>query len=142
MHITLFDTLDENFMRELFIDGSNRGLLTESNYIDQLTPVLKGQVKYTKLSQRIGLNYRVLIFEKNNFFLSAFNRKLLQLTEAGFAEKFVNEAVKSEKIRDEEEGPFVLTLEHLGVGFKICLLFLLISFIIFILEFVPSIFAQ
>lgn len=127
------------YFNELLLDGSKRGVLIDS---DMLSLVAKdwNRFQYTKLAQRVIFNHKGFLFRSNIFFFDAFNEKLAQLVEAGIAEKFVDEETNSQK--QEESEPVVLTLDHLGVGFKICLLFLAISFGFFLLEFAPSIYRR
>lgn len=76
----------------------------------------------TKLPERVMLNHRSFIFDKNHFLFRAFNRKLLQLVEAGLADKFIADYENDFKLDREPDGePAVL-------------LFLFISLLCFCLE--------
>jgi hypothetical protein len=56
------------------------------------------------------------------------------MIESGLAEKIVNEFSNPYPPLKEDSEPVVLSLHQLGTGFIICLLFLLASFMVFVLE--------
>lgn len=70
-------------------------------------------------------------------YIDTINKKAMQMFEAGL---FVLWFRKSKNLRDfkeqiDEVGPQVLTMDHLGVGFIICLIPLAISTVVFVIEF-------
>lgn len=143
MHVTESDehiielTESPEFVTQFLFDGANRGvLIPDDDIISVMNFGMEGRFKYTKLAERITHNHKGFLLRKNSFFYEAFNRKLEQLVESGIARKLVDQAMNLNEEKESDDGPVVLTLEHLGVGFKITLLFLLISFVVFLLEFV------
>lgn len=143
MHITSYgddlalETKEPGFYPRLLYDGSNRGFLMSDEDLFKLALYVQGHFKHTKLEQRIGSNHKGFKLPKNHFIFEAFNHKIVQLFESGLATKFINDAL-SQSGKDDEDGPVVLTIKHLGIGFKIVAFFLVISFIVFLLEFVPA----
>lgn len=119
--------INPNLCTQFLPDGANRGVLLLNDFMLELFQ------NCTKLAQRILSDHRVFIMPKNSFFFEPLNHKIIQLVESGLAKKFVEEASPKPN-KSDEAGPVVLTLEHLGIGFKIVLFFLLISFIFFLLE--------
>lgn len=118
---------------EFLFDGANRGILL----IDH---AMSGALfrNCTKCAQRVAFNYEGILTEKNHFLSEPLNHKIIQFMESGIGTKFVDEATEKSSVRPEKSGPVVLTLEHLGISFWIVLLFLLISFVFFLLELVAS----
>lgn len=142
MHVVIYNDsshLDNpKAVNKLLIDGSKRGILADTQGLKNIIEISDGSFKYAKLEQRIGHNHKSFGFEKNNFFFEPFNEKLERFVESGISEELIRRAAKySEEIKSED-GPVVLTFEHLGVGFKIIMFFLLISFVVFCFEFVPT----
>lgn len=69
------------------------------------------------------MNYESFAFEKKTFILAGFDRKIVQLVESGIADNVIAEYERSFGARKpvRVDGPVVLTLEHLGVGFMVWL---------------------
>lgn len=90
--------------------------------------------KYTILEEKIISDHYGFLFMVNEFMFDAFNRKIVQLVESGVADRIVNSySVKLNKTEDKH-GPVVLTLDHLGIWFIICLGFLTFAMISLVLE--------
>lgn len=63
-----------------------------------------------------------------------FNRVFTKLIESGIAKRIADKYNFDFTLKDSQAGPMVLTLEQLAIGFEIWLLFLLISFCMFLIE--------
>lgn len=123
-------------MHQILFDSSKSGLLLNSEEILVYNSNMKSRMQLTKLAERVILNHKCFAFEKNAFVYAAFDRKIVQLVESGLADKFIRDYESSIKMENFEEidGPVVLTLNHLGVGFQIWLLFVFLSIAFFLLE--------
>jgi hypothetical protein len=131
--------ISEEFLKphqftEHLTDGSKKGILTDTKHLTMLIRLAKGKFKYKKLQERISLSHISFLFRKNHFLFDVFDKKLSQMIESGLAEKIVNEFESPFPPLKEDSEPVVLSLHHLGTGFLICLLFLLASFVVFVLE--------
>lgn len=81
-------------------------------------------------------NHVSFLLPRNNYIYEEFNRITVQLVEAGIMQRYVTENADDYKEPDDDSGPIALTLDHLGIGFEICFLFLVIAFAVFLCEFV------
>lgn len=79
------------------------------------------------------MNLLCFAFYQNHFLYPEFDRKVLQLVVAGLSKNFLEEYQVSYG-NSQEEGPVVLTTEHLRVGFQIWLICLTLPFGCFCLE--------
>jgi tRNA(His) 5'-end guanylyltransferase len=98
---------------------------------DTLKSILKttnGRFKYTKLNEKIVSDHLSFIFKRNHFMFEAFNRKLVQMIESGFAEKFVTELDSNYAKHQSDDGTSALCFDHLGIGFELWLLFVFTAF--------------
>lgn len=99
-----------------------------SDFLDLYRKATKGKLRVAKLNERILTNQVSLALPKNSFISSVFNKKIILLVESGITQKLVKDFHNEYKIEvPEEEGPEVLSYEHLEVGFQAWLLLLLIS---------------
>jgi hypothetical protein len=65
--------------------------------------------------------------------------KAAQLQEAGITQSFWNDEVKEGiELKPEEIGAQVLKFQHLAAGFVVILFLLLLSFVVFAVEFAPK----
>jgi hypothetical protein len=126
---------DSNFesIANLLQDGTNRGFITDTDWLSVLVKAAKGNVQFTKLNERIISNYWGLSFDSTSFIYKAFDRKICQLVESGIAEKIVSEFVsyRSEEVVDE---PVVLTLSHLEYWFFAWAALLALALVCFVVE--------
>lgn len=69
-------------------------------------------------------------------FYETFNRKIDRMISSGLIRHWYDEFYtrKSFKIKPEETGPEVLTMDHLGIGFLVCLIPLVLGIIAFVVE--------
>lgn len=96
---------------------------------------MKGSFRFTPLAEKIISNLNSFAIHKNSFLYSAFNRKVLQLVEAGLAERFISDFDNYYgRATAREGGPVVLVYDHLAAGFQIWLMFLGLSFSCFCFE--------
>lgn len=72
----------------------------------------------------------------------AFNKKITQMVESGLANMFVRKFANPYQIEKAKKGPDVLTLNHLGFAFKAWLVFLVVSLLCFLVEFLPMFLAR
>lgn len=70
-------------------------------------------------------------FPKNHFLFEEFNKKIEQLITSGVMQKLIEQRKSNV---DADEGPSVLTLDHLAIGFCIWAIVALIAFAAFCLE--------
>lgn len=119
-------------MEKFLSDGSKNGIILDTDLVEGYLRLSKGKLRLTELAQKIVFNHKSFIFERNHFLYSAFNTKITQLVESGIAKKIISDFGNDYEIeRAQAPGPAVLSLAHLGVGFLVCLFFLLISFLCF-----------
>lgn len=135
------DRYTPDFHTQLLVDGSKRAIYTSDEFLQSFIKSSDGKFKYLKLKERIVSDHISYIFERNYFMFEAYNRKILQLVESGIAAKII-QGYNQKTGELAEDGPAVLTLEHLSVGFEIWLLFLLVSSVCFLFEFVQKIYAM
>lgn len=87
-----------------------------------------------RLQETFATNLIGLTFQRFEFMMEPYDRKILQLIESGLMAKFIrdNSSVYSTPIPNDD--PAVLTLNDLSVGFKVWLFFVAIAIFSFILE--------
>lgn len=93
----------------------------------------KGQLSVKVLSEIFSVSIRGMIFPRYHVLFDPFNEKLKQLYEAGIIQNWIEELNKI-KYKPPEDGPAVLTVDHVTVGFQVCCCCLLIAAVAFILE--------
>lgn len=125
---------DPNYIRDLLFDDSKRGVVVDRNLMNNLLRLSRGKIEFTQLEERIITDHIDFAFYKNSFMYEAFDKKLVQMVEAGITERIVAKYDSPYKYEEPEGGPVVLTLSHLGVGFQFWLVFLCISIASFVLE--------
>jgi hypothetical protein len=122
---------------DLLADGSNNAFITDSEYLSYLEKSSNESKKFTKLDEKILSNHWGFEFMKNTFIFKAFNRKVVQLVEAGIADLIVKDET-SVNHRSSDDEPEKLSLDHLGVWFNIWLVLLTAAALCFLVEFVVS----
>lgn len=110
-------------------------MIASDNLLNFLIKITNGKFKHTKLKERIIADYMCFYLKSDDPKFKIFDRKIIQLVESGLTDKIRSDHYDGRLVEDES-GPTVLTLDQLGVGFQIWLLFLLISSVCFISEFV------
>lgn len=80
-------------------------------------------------------NHVGFLLPRNSFFYEGFNRKVVQLVEAGLMQRYVAQYAEDYKEPEDDGEAVPLTLEHLGIGFEICFLFIAVAFVLFLCEF-------
>lgn len=93
----------------------------------------KGQLSVKVLSEIFSVSIRGMIFPRYHVLFDPFNEKLKQLYEAGIIQSWIEELNKI-KYKQPEDGPAVLTVDHVTVGFQVCCFCLLIAAFAFISE--------
>lgn len=128
---------DSSFIDSVLMDGSRTGIVVASDQLYVLVNRSKKKFQHRVLQEKIITNHVGFLLPPNSFIYEGFNRKIVQLVEAGLMQRYVAEHTGDYKEPEEEDGdPVVLNLDHLGIGFEICLLFLTIAFAVFIFEFI------
>lgn len=132
--------MDEAYDK-LFQSGSKVGMQVHNEIFAYY--IINKQKKVPKLlTNRFMLNMRAAGVAVNNKFLKTFDRKLQQLFEADLVNYYMRdfEIVVEKAKTDKNLGePFkVLTFEELEAGFVVCIVKLLFSIFVFILEWIVT----
>jgi phosphoribosyl-ATP pyrophosphohydrolase len=125
--------LSSDFITELLVDGSNRGVITDSNWLSVLMRQSEGTFKYTKLEEKIISDHWGFVFPVDSFMFKAFDRKISQLVESGIAQKIVEEFVEFSEEKPSDD-PAVLTLGHLDIWFYALMGLLCVALLCFLAE--------
>lgn len=128
------DNHNPNFVKELLSDGSKRCIIASNDLLTLIINLSKGKIRFFSLKEKVITELRSFIMPKNNFLLEPFDRALTRLFETGHTNVIVKYWAKVHYQFEELPTKVILTLDHLGVGFKIWLVFLLIALSIFIGE--------
>lgn len=121
---------------KILVEGANTGIVLDSNELDILVKISKKN-NYTILDEKIISDVDGFVLQRNNFMFQIIDKKVVQFFEAGIMKKFMDEFSNPYWSRKEIKGPVVFTLDHLGIGFKICFFCASISLLVFFLEFFP-----
>lgn len=93
-------------------------------------------VTFTKLNERVIIDYYVLsFFFASVIFVPSFKAKIIQMYDCGFISKYADDLVFRSLPARSASGPTVFTLEHLSAGFYAFVFFLIVSLVVFLLEF-------
>lgn len=92
------------------------------------------------MKQKIISDHWGLMFPKDHYMFHAFNKKIVELVEAGIAKHILKITKKHPDYEDEviDLEPKVLTMEHLGIWFLILTGLLGISLLCFFVEFISK----
>lgn len=95
-----------------------------------------GESSVTRLETTFTSAFLALMFKPFSPFFESFNEEIDQLISSGLISYWINIAGNKYgfKRKISEIGPEVLTMEHLGIGFLVCFIPLVISFVVFIAE--------
>lgn len=121
------------FYKRVLSDGSKTAVVIHSEVFQKLFVEAKGQNDYTSLEETVITDHAAFFLPRKSFMVEPFNRKVMQLVEAGIAEKIVKSYDKHFGV-EEPDDHIVLTLGHLGFGFYIWLGCLGIASAFFLLE--------
>lgn len=97
-----------------------------------------GTSSLLRLKENGGTYFGAFYFYHFSPFYESFNNMMGDLTSGGILDlwdKYINNR-RDIKSKIDVIGPQVLTLEHLSTGFFICLILLVLSVVVFMLEFV------
>jgi hypothetical protein len=88
------------------------------------------------LEEKIKNFYVGMMFDRENPFYDSINELILYLMSGGFIDYWTKNNLNQRKMfkLNEKVGPQVLTMSHLGIGFLICLIPLVLSLIMFLFE--------
>lgn len=94
------------------------------------------------LPDRFMLDISALVFQPNHMFYEVVDETMQRLAQNGVTEYHVKtcyEKFKPERFRKKEESYKILTLSELEAGFVVSLVPLILSFLVFCIEWLPSI---
>lgn len=104
---------------ELLIDGSNRGVVTDGNWLLTINQYSNKTFKFTKLEEKIMTDYWSFIIINNDILYPNFNQIVVQLVESGIANQIMKDYLDFFPPNDDT-GNCPLTLDHLEIWFLIC----------------------
>jgi hypothetical protein len=119
---------------DLLVDGSRSGYITSNVWAAMLVFFSNGNFIPVQLNEKIMSDHWGFRFETNHFMYNSFNRKVVQLFEAGIAETFVKKETPTWRNEEIEYQDVPLTFDHLGVWFNIAVVFLCFALTAFIIE--------
>lgn len=117
-------------------------LISEENCILKVIES-EGELRMKMMDRKVMSLLVGIAFYRNSFLHSSFNIKIKHVISSGilkkfsrFKAKYLTKYKKQNALKiGENSNPVVLTMEHLSVGFLIWIGMLLISFIIFVINF-------
>jgi hypothetical protein len=118
-------------------DNSKSACVIGGDALKQIEYQSKGKFNYTLLSQRLMTEFYGFSFQKYHFINEEFNRRTVQLLEAGVIDAIFKHYDNIYKIigwKSEPEGPQVLTYDHLEFWFELLVILLMICLLSFIGE--------
>lgn len=124
---------NEEFFNDFLKEGSNRGVITDSDNLRKVSSNLNHHPPWSLLKEKIISDFKGFWLRKNSFMYQPMNRKVVQFFESGIASHEVSKYRYIKKFEDDS-GPKVLTLEHLDAGFYIWLVCIAAATLVFILE--------
>lgn len=88
------------------------------------------------LKEKLRSLFIGLAFKPFSPFYEILNEKIFRMVSAGLIDYWMNRSMnpRGSTAFDENVGPQVLTMEHLAIGFKVCLVPLAISLTVFFFE--------
>lgn len=128
------DTISWSSIAELLKDGSNRAFYTDRAWKEDFEFNSEGKAKFAVLKEVVITDHWGFQFERSNFLVNAFDRKITQLLESGLADLYVKNADRKFKSIKEDEEHVPLSMKHLAVWFYMLTILLTVSFVIFIVE--------
>lgn len=132
---------EDNFeCLEIIVEPSNKGvvLAAEGNFKQLESSKYRSGVASLHALDEVMANYPCEFgFQRFSPFFETFNDKIGQLLAVGLQQVNVYEKeLLHESRKDNEIGPQVLTMEHLGLGFLACLIPLGLATAVFLMELV------
>lgn len=127
--------------KRAYIAGSKTAVFYKK---DMYLPVIRRKMNKTVppllLKERLMLEARALVFLRHHFLFDIFDRKLQQYVEAdlvSYSTKEFNEANNPKKFEAHQEAFAILTLGELEAGFVVCMVPLVLSILVFFIEWMP-----
>lgn len=114
----------------MYQPGSMTGMIVDVEIIASITRILHKSEPPSLLDERIHVDVKAMGVQRDNPYYEIFNKKILQLFEAGLFNQYAKEWFETRDIKKNEEftEPFkILTLGELEAGFVVCLVPLLFS---------------
>lgn len=125
---------------DIAVEPDNRGVAQTTDtifkYYVYLLKYRSGISSLSILDETALTNHHVFGFKPFSPLFQAFNKTIGRLIDVGYFTKFFEWIYRSSK--NEDIGPQVLTMDHLGLCFIACLIPLGIAFVIFLIEVIVS----
>lgn len=135
-----YKNLSSAFKR-LYKPGSKIGMIVDEEIIASCTRMLHKAEPPPMLSDRINVDARAMALPRDSHYFKIFNKKILQLVEAGLFDQYGKAWLERRDMKRNEEfaEPFkILTLDELEAGFVVCIVPLLISAAAFLYEWIVA----
>lgn len=134
--MTVLDSNIYNMTVNIASNSSSRAcMVVDSEMLDSFFFILKQRIHLHLLKEVFGVAFKALHFPKYHIVFDSFNRRLKQLFEGGFIQLWTALVIRAANITTRaEEGPAMLTMNHLGAGFLTWLVVLSISSTAFLVE--------
>jgi hypothetical protein len=132
------DDRNWTFIRDLLSDGLNAGYVTDEIGLERMHHNSNKTFDFTMLDEKIMTNYRGFFFKPYHHIFKGFNRKTIQMFEAGIAQYLVQTEWTPYKKVEPLEGPVVINLDHIDVWFHIWAVLLGFALSFLICEFIVA----
>jgi hypothetical protein len=136
--LPIHDSRNWTFVSDLLADGSNAGYVTNALRLERMHDFSYKTSNFTVLSEKILTNYQGFVFDPSHHIFKGFNRKIVQMVEAGIAQYLVEKETTQYKKNEPPEGPVVINLNHIDVWFHIWAVFLGFALSFLICEFIAA----
>lgn len=124
---------------EIVVEPANRATLIGVPKILSLIEnriYRSGQSSLVVLNEKLRTLYIGHVFKHFSPFYEIFDEVVGFLSASGLIDRWLNDELNPRRKKRiyEDIGPQVLTMEHLSIGFTICMIMLVFSAVVFILE--------
>lgn len=121
------------FVWQLLVEGADRGLTLNSDYLRYYLWVMKTKPPFSLLKEKIISDNIGFLLDGNSFMFEPINKKVSQFVESGLSQRIMKN-YRATNWNDDETGPQVLTLDHLGAGFGLWLVCICSTILVFLCE--------
>lgn len=128
-------------LRELFDPKFTGALHISSDLLTMYASYTSGYILDRKLEDRLNVQMMGMAFKRNDKFYDIFNEKFKQLFTASLINRYADNEYSSISLNPKnyrrfqpEDGPKVLTMQHLEAGFVIWIVSILVTILVFALE--------
>lgn len=127
-------SLDKAF----FTESSNKGVVVTTEYLRNINLYMNSEdPPFSILEQKIITDMNGFSQSQFNFMFELMNRKAVQFLESGLAQHLVDR-YRIKRRPTSDDGPKILTLEHLNAGFYIFLACIAFAIFVFIIEIIAK----